>query len=193
MNVDVEIVLLATGDPDALDTAVRAVRQQLPTQAAKTWCLTIAVDDTNVQLHTAALQVADELPSVSVRTLTPGLDLAGRRLAFASSPAEVVAFIRTTDDADLGPLLAPAFRIPVIHTTDVVGPRLFSRRHALGLLGSVSITALLAACSSSTSSADTTLATDTTSVSAATVPESVPNSVPVSAATLVATAGCCQG
>ena len=184
MNVDVEIVLLATGDPDALDTAVRTVRRQLSTQAAKTWCLTIAVDDTNVQLHTAALQVADELPSVSVRTLSPGLDLAGRRLAFASSPADLVAFIRTTDDADFGPLLAPAFRIPVIHTTDVVGPRLFSRRHALGLLGGVSITALMAACSSSTSSANTTLATDTTGVSAATVPATVP----VSAPTLVATA-----
>lgn len=188
MNVDVEIVLLATGDPDALDTAVRAVRRQLSTQAAKTWCLTIAVDDTNVQLHIAALQVADKLPSVSVRTLTPGLDLAGRRLAFASSPAEVVAFIRTTDDADLAPLLAPVLRIPVIHQREAAGPRLFSRRHALGLLGGVSITALLAACSSSTSSADTPLATDTTGVSEVTVPATVPNSLPVSAGTLVATA-----
>ncbi len=151
-------------------------------------CLTIAVDETSTQLHAAAIDVANKLPTVSVRTLAPGLDLKGRRRAFASSPADVVAFVRTSDDKDLGQLLAPALRIPAMYPMGNLGPRLFSRRHALGLLGGVSITALVAACSSSTSSADTTVATDSTSVSAATEPASVPDSGPDSAPTTLATA-----
>ena len=37
VNVDTEIVLQASGDPAALDAAVRAVHRQLSAQVAKTW------------------------------------------------------------------------------------------------------------------------------------------------------------
>ena len=78
MNIDVEIVLLATGDPAALDAAVLAVHRQLSAQAAKTWCLTIAVDDTITELHSGA--PGGRQTAVSVGTDTcPGLDLKGRR------------------------------------------------------------------------------------------------------------------
>ena len=170
VNVDVEIVLLAAGDPAALDAAVMAVHRQLCAQVGKTWYLTIAVDDANMELHTAALEAAEKLPSMSVRTLAAGLDQKGRRLALTSSAAgsrpegvgrphvtaDVVAFLRTSDDADWAGLLAPIFRTPVRPCNDAVGPRLFSRRHALGLLGGASVTAVFAACSSSTSTADAT-------------------------------------
>ena len=88
MNVEVEIVLLAAGDPAALDAAVRAVHRQLSAQVAKTWELIIAVDDANMELHTAALQAAEKLPSVSVQTLAPGLGLKGRHLALTSIEAK---------------------------------------------------------------------------------------------------------
>ena len=176
-DVDVEVVLLTGDRADVLDRFARSLHARLCAQHVRRWSLTIAVDGPDPSVAAVTGELASDLDRVTVRTLAPGADLKERRRSFAGSAAATVAFVRVGDDGQLDRLLAPLFCDPVVHpipagppagVSAVPGPAdrgWVTRRQVLGLIGGVSITAILAACSSSSSPADTTspAVADTTS------------------------------
>ena len=186
-DVDVEVVLLAGDRPALLDRFARGLHARLSVQHVRRWSLTIAVDGADPSVAAVAGVLGSDLDRVTVRTVVPGSDLKERRRAFAGSAAATVAFVRVGDEAQLDRLLAPLFRDPVvcmIAAGPVPNPAdrgWVTRRQVLGLIGGVSITALLAACSSS-SPADTTspAVVDTT---APTVADTIASAGPVPLAT----------
>lgn len=185
--VATEIVVLAGTDPELLTDFVYALEAHLALvpigRSSHTTHVTIAVAEplgTGGAAWVAGETLIDALPGVSLVRLPVGLDHKQRRALFAGSEASVVAFVRPRANADLVALLAPLRRSPTTHSSVFPAEflpnpaaadfapasprlRLVTRRGALGALGGIGITVLLAACGTS-SGADTTVASavDTT-------------------------------
>ena len=177
--VETEIVVLAGTDPELLTAFVYALEAHLALapigRSSTATHVTIAVAEplgAGRAAWVAGEALIDALPGVGLVRLPVGLDHKQRRTLFAGSEASVVAFVRPRANADLVALLAPLRRSPTTHASVFPAAflsspaaadfapanprsRLVTRRGALGALGGIGITVLLAACGKS-SGADTT-------------------------------------
>jgi protocatechuate 3,4-dioxygenase beta subunit len=171
----VEIVVLAADEAETLTASIRHLHSCLRSDqrfASLRESLAITVVDHASRDATwdVARSLAEELDGVRAVRLLERLDTKGLRARWASSSADVVAFIRVSPTMDIDGLLAPlaarARIVPVVAPSapplagDRYDPRALSRRAALAALGGFGLTALVAACGGSSKApakaADTT-------------------------------------
>lgn len=191
--VETEIVVLAGTDPELLTAFVYALEAHLALapigRSSNATDVTIAVAEplgAGGAAWVVGEALIDALPGVGLVRLPVGLDHKQRRALFASSEASVVAFVRPRANADLVALLAPLRRSPTTHASVFPAEflsspaaadfapanprsRLVTRRGALGALGGIGITVLLAACGKSSGADTTATAATDAATSAATI------------------------
>jgi protocatechuate 3,4-dioxygenase beta subunit len=167
----VEVVIFGHNRAGLLEDFVRELHEYLDTHLQSAFSLTIADNGSTDDSFELGSALASELSSTQAVRIEERLGRKELRVQWKNSEALVAAFLEVTDEPDLKRRLAPIIRDVALEPKKTAPPELssvidrgISRRAALAAIGTIGVSAFLAACARAvTGSTPATSLTTTTS------------------------------